>query len=316
MIALIGSVPTGRAVMKAAADTLKPVMLELGGKNALIAYPDADPDEVAGGVVGGMNFTWCGQSCGSTSRAFIHEKIYDAVLAQGESQDRPLQAGHRRPIRSTTMGAIISKAQYERVMSFIESAKQEGARLLTGGGRPSDPALSKGLFIEPTVFADVQPTMRIAREEIFGPVLVVFKWSDEGKMLERGQRGRIRPHRLDLDQRSVDRAPHRGRGAGGLRVDQRSLQAFPRRAVRRLQAIRHRPRGMLRGDARLHAGKEYPREAAPGEGVAPSSSPACGGGGERSEPVGAVSLARSKPAPSTACGGPPPPLRGGGKFKA
>ena len=82
MIALIGSVPTGRAVMKAAADTLKPVMLELGGKNALIAYPDADPDEVAGGVVGGMNFTWCGQSCGSTSRAFIHEKIYDAVLAK------------------------------------------------------------------------------------------------------------------------------------------------------------------------------------------------------------------------------------------
>src|SRR6266403_5241312 len=80
MTALIGSVPTGRAVMKAASDTLKPVMLELGGKNALIAYADADPDEVAGGVIGGMNFTWCGQSCGSTSRAFIHEKIHDAVI--------------------------------------------------------------------------------------------------------------------------------------------------------------------------------------------------------------------------------------------
>src|SRR5712672_2839620 len=81
-IALIGSVPTGKAVMRAAADTLKRVLLELGGKNALIAYPDADPDAVAGGVVGGMNFTWCGQSCGSTSRAFIHEKIYDAVIAR------------------------------------------------------------------------------------------------------------------------------------------------------------------------------------------------------------------------------------------
>jgi betaine-aldehyde dehydrogenase len=79
-IALIGSVPTGKAVMRAAADTLKGVLLELGGKNALIAYPDADPDAVAAGVVGGMNFTWCGQSCGSTSRAFIHEKIYDAVI--------------------------------------------------------------------------------------------------------------------------------------------------------------------------------------------------------------------------------------------
>ena len=77
MIALIGSVPTGRAVMKAASDTVKRTMLELGGKNALIAYGDADPDEVAGAVIGGMNFTWCGQSCGSTSRAFIHEAIYE-----------------------------------------------------------------------------------------------------------------------------------------------------------------------------------------------------------------------------------------------
>ena len=183
MIALIGSVPTGRAVMKAAADTLKPVMLELGGKNALIAYPDSDPDEVAGGVVGGMNFTWCGQSCGSTSRAFIHEKIYDAVLAKVKTKIAHFKPGIATD-RSTTMGAIISKSQHERILGFIESAKQEGARLLTGGGRPSDPVLAKGLFIEPTVFADVQPTMRIAREEIFGPVLSIFKWSDEAKMLQ------------------------------------------------------------------------------------------------------------------------------------
>ncbi len=183
MIALIGSVPTGRAVMKAAADTLKPVMLELGGKNALIAYPDADPDEVAAGVVGGMNFTWCGQSCGSTSRAFIHESMYEAVLAKAKAK-----IAHYRPgvatDPSTTMGAIISKTQYERILGFIEQAKQEGARLLYGGGRPSDPALAKGLFIEPTVFADVKPTMRIAREEIFGPVLSIFKWNDEAAMLE------------------------------------------------------------------------------------------------------------------------------------
>jgi betaine-aldehyde dehydrogenase len=183
MIALIGSVPTGRAVMKVAADTLKPVMLELGGKNALIAYPDADPDEVSGGGVGGMNFTWCGQSCGSTSRAFIHEKIYDAVLAKVKTKIAHFKPGIATD-RSTTMGAIISKSQYERILGFIDSAKQEGARLLTGGGRPSDPALAKGFFIEPTVFADVQPNMRIAREEIFGPVLSIFKWSDEAKMLE------------------------------------------------------------------------------------------------------------------------------------
>ncbi len=92
MVALIGSVPTGRAVMRAASDTLKPLLLELGGKNALIAFPDADPDEVATAVVAGMNFTWCGQSCGSTSRAFLHEDIHDAVverIADRASRFRP-----------------------------------------------------------------------------------------------------------------------------------------------------------------------------------------------------------------------------------
>jgi len=182
MIALIGSVPTGRAVMKAASDTLKPVMLELGGKNALIAYPDADPDEVAGGVIGGMNFTWCGQSCGSTSRAFLHEKIYDAVLERVKKQITHYKPGVPTD-PSTTMGAIISKAQFDRVMTYIDSAKQEGATLIAGGGPPRDPALAKGFYIEPTVFA-VTEKNRIAREEIFGPVLSVFKWSDEKTMLD------------------------------------------------------------------------------------------------------------------------------------
>jgi betaine-aldehyde dehydrogenase len=183
MAALIGSVPTGRAVMKAAADTVKPVMLELGGKNALIAYGDADADEVAGAVIGGMNFTWCGQSCGSTSRAFIHETIYDAVLTRVAERIKRFKPGIPTD-PATTMGAIISKTQFDRVMSYIESAKQDGARLLTGGGPPADSALKNGFFVEPTVFADVTMAMRIAREEIFGPVLGVLKWSDEAKMLD------------------------------------------------------------------------------------------------------------------------------------
>ena len=182
-IALIGSVPTGKAVMRAAADTLKGVLLELGGKNALIAYPDADPDAVAGGVVGGMNFTWCGQSCGSTSRAFVHEKIYDAVIERVQAKIKHWKPGVPTD-PATTMGAIISKPQFDRVMMYIDSAKSEGARLLTGGGRPDDPALAKGLYIEPTVFADVKPSMRIFKEEIFGPVVGVVKWSDEATMFE------------------------------------------------------------------------------------------------------------------------------------
>jgi len=181
-VALIGSVPTGRAVMRAAADTLKQVMLELGGKNALIAYPDADPDDVAGAVIAGMNFTWCGQSCGSTSRAFLHEKIYDAVIARLKEKIKAFKPGIPTD-PNTSMGAIISKTQFDRVMSYIASAKEEGAELISGGGPPSNPALAKGFYIEPTVFA-VTPKNRIAREEIFGPVLGVFKWSDAAKMLE------------------------------------------------------------------------------------------------------------------------------------
>src|SRR5499425_3471863 len=182
MIALIGSVPTGRAVMKAASDTVKRTMLELGGKNALIAYGDADPDEVAAAVIGGMNFTWCGQSCGSTSRAFIHEKIYDAVIARVKEKIKYYKPGIPTD-PATTMGAIVTRQQFDRVMSFIDSAKSEGAQLITGGGPPADPALKGGFYIEPTVFA-VTDKNRIAREEIFGPVLGVFKWRDEAKMIE------------------------------------------------------------------------------------------------------------------------------------
>jgi betaine-aldehyde dehydrogenase len=182
MIALIGSVPTGRAVMKAASDTVKRTMLELGGKNALIAYPDADPDDVAGGIIAGMNFTWCGQSCGSTSRAFVHARIHDAVIERIKARIAHYKPGIPTD-PATTMGAIVSQKQLDRVMDYIDAAKQEGARVVAGGKRPPDPALAKGFFVEPTVFADVTMTMRIAREEIFGPVLGVLKWDDEAKML-------------------------------------------------------------------------------------------------------------------------------------
>jgi betaine-aldehyde dehydrogenase len=182
-VALIGSVNAGRAVMAAGAPTLKSVLLELGGKNALIAYPDADPDEVATAVIAAMNFTWCGQSCGSCSRAFLHTKIHDAVVERLKARAAAYKPGLPDD-PETTMGAIISQAQYDRVMGYIESAKAEGARLVCGGGRPTAPELKNGFFIEPTVFADVTMKMKIAREEIFGPVLSVLKWTDEATMLE------------------------------------------------------------------------------------------------------------------------------------
>jgi betaine-aldehyde dehydrogenase len=182
MVGIIGSVAAGRAVMRAASDTVKPLLLELGGKNALIAYADADPDEVAAAVVAGMNFTWCGQSCGSTSRAFIHASIHDAVIDRVKRRIASYRPGIATD-PATSMGAIVSRTQMERVLDHIETARREGARVVCGGARPADAALASGFFVEPTVFADVVPAMRIAREEVFGPVLAILKWSDEASML-------------------------------------------------------------------------------------------------------------------------------------
>lgn len=182
-VTLIGSIAAGRAVMRSASDTVKPVLLELGGKNALIAFGDSDPNAVAKAVVGGMNFTWCGQSCGSTSRAFLHADIHDAVIEKVRDAASRFKPGIPTD-PATTMGAIVNKAQHDRVLSYIRSAKEEGATLVYGGNVPADPALKDGFYVEPTIFADVEPGMRIASEEIFGPVLSVFRWNDERRMIE------------------------------------------------------------------------------------------------------------------------------------
>lgn len=182
-IGLIGSVPTGKAVMASAATTIKDVILELGGKNALIVCPDADLDKAARGIVAGMNFAWCGQSCGSTSRALLHSDIHDEVLEKVAALlDQFVPGDPTSP--QTTMGALISKQQAERVIGYIEGAKSEGARLVTGGKRPDESDLQAGNFVEPTIFADVTPDMTIAREEIFGPVLAVMTWHDEQQVMD------------------------------------------------------------------------------------------------------------------------------------
>ena len=182
-LALIGSVPTGRAIARAGAERLKHVTLELGGKNACIIYPDADMDKAIPAAVNGMNFTWCGQSCGSTSRLFVHESIHDQVLEGMLKAIRHYQPGIPTDM-ATTMGCIVSQQQHEKIMSYIALGQHEGATLAYGGQRPSDPALAKGWFVQPTVFTNVTQKMRLANEEIFGPVLSVIKWRDEAEMIE------------------------------------------------------------------------------------------------------------------------------------
>lgn len=183
-ITLIGSIPTAKAIARNAADTLKPSLFELGGKNALIAFPDADIDKLVVAVARGMNFTWAGQSCGSTSRVFLHESLHDKVLDRVVSYvEQHFKPGVPTDM-ATTMGPVISKAAEERVLAYIESAKQEGARLVCGGSKPGvSQGIEGGFFISPTIFADVKPHMKIAKEEIFGPVMSVFTWTDEKEML-------------------------------------------------------------------------------------------------------------------------------------
>jgi len=175
-IGFTGSDATGMKVVQAAAATgFKEVSLELGGKNALIAFPDADPVEVAAGVVAGMNFTWSGQSCGSTSRLLVHEDIADATVdAVLDRLGNHVVANPLDP--KADQGTLVNERQYQKVLDYIEMAVAEGARVVHGGGRP--PGLEEGLFIEPTVLLDVDPCSRVAQEEIFGPVLSVIRWKD------------------------------------------------------------------------------------------------------------------------------------------
>ncbi|HET7096701.1 MAG TPA: aldehyde dehydrogenase family protein, partial [Casimicrobiaceae bacterium] len=210
-IGFIGSVVAGRAVMQGAAASLKALTLELGGKNALIACADASPDEVADGVVRGMNFRYVtGQSCNSTSRVYLHEKIHDAALAAIVKRVQALKVG--LPFEpDSEVGCLSSQAQFDKTMSYIKLGLEGGARLACGGKRPVDPKLAQGLFVEPTVFADVTDDMRIAREEIFGPVVSILRWSEEADVLARvnaldyGLTASIWTHDLDRAHRLASR---------------------------------------------------------------------------------------------------------------
>jgi betaine-aldehyde dehydrogenase len=183
-IGFVGSVPTGRAIAREAAEGLKQVTLELGGKNPIIIFPDADPKKAATAAIKGMNMNRQGQSCSSTSRVLVHRSLHGPVVDELVRQAQALPVGLPW-IESNEVGPIISQRQFDRVMGFIESGKTEGAKLLTGGERSEDPVLRRGLFILPTIFDGVTPEMRIGREEIFGPVMSVMSWDDYEEMLAR-----------------------------------------------------------------------------------------------------------------------------------
>ena len=182
-MSVTGSTAVGKLALRAGAEHLKTTTLELGGKTPLIVFDDADLDLSVDTAVRGMNLKWQGHSCSSTSRALVHESIYDDFvekLAMAFSQVNVADPFEE----NADMGPVSHEAQFNKVCEYINVGKQEGARLVCGGERIQDDQLANGFFLSPAVFADVLPSMRIAREEIYGPVISVIKWKTEDEMLK------------------------------------------------------------------------------------------------------------------------------------
>jgi aldehyde dehydrogenase (NAD+) len=178
MISFTGSVETGRAIARAAADSIIPVALELGGKSANIIFDDADRVRATAGAVAGI-FAAAGQTCVAGSRLLVHRSLAGEILDGVAEKARSIRLGD--PLDpATEMGPLANQAQLDKVLTEIEGAKRAGARLVSGGETlPDEP----GLFVTPTVFTDVRNEMDVARNEIFGPVLAALRFSDEEEVV-------------------------------------------------------------------------------------------------------------------------------------
>lgn len=182
-ISLTGEVGTGKAVMRAAADTLKSVTLELGGKSPLIVFDDADLDNAVGAAMLG-NFYTQGQICTNSTRVFVHEAVREQFTDRLVARVKKLKLGD--PLNpDTDVGPMVSAEHMQGVLGYLEKGKQEGGRVLVGGGRAEVPGFENGNFVQPTVFDGLEDDMTIVREEIFGPVLSLLSFSEEREVLKR-----------------------------------------------------------------------------------------------------------------------------------
>ena len=178
-VSLTGSVPTGRKVYAAAAEGIRAVTMELGGKSPLIVFEDADiEDAVSGAILG--NFYSAGQVCSNGTRVFVQRALKERFLERLKARAEAIRLGDPL-LEDTQMGPLVSAAQMEKVLGYTDSGRAEGARLVTGGHRVGQ----AGCFVAPTVFADVSDEMVIAREEIFGPVMCVLDFDAEDEVVER-----------------------------------------------------------------------------------------------------------------------------------
>jgi betaine-aldehyde dehydrogenase len=182
-LSFTGSTAVGKLVMEAAAKRILPVSLELGGKSPSIVFPDAIDEWVVEGVVAAMRFTRQSQSCTAGSRLFLHRQVYDSFLERLVQAAAKLRVGD--PLaEDTDVGAIINERQFTKVCGYIEDGlKQSGSKLMCGGLPGDDASLGEGYFLRPTIFAQGTNEWRMAREEIFGPVLVAIPWTDPDEVI-------------------------------------------------------------------------------------------------------------------------------------
>ena len=181
-IAFTGDTSTGKGIMRTAAETIKHITLELGGKSPNIVFADADLDAALRGATVGI-FYGKGEVCAAGSRLLVDKAIKNEFIDKLAARTKKMVAGDPLDPK-TRLGAISSKSQLERVLGYVETAKQEGGTLVAGGAR-TDIGTGKGFFMQPTVFADVTPQMTIAREEIFGPVLAAIDFVDVDEAIAR-----------------------------------------------------------------------------------------------------------------------------------
>jgi betaine-aldehyde dehydrogenase len=180
-VSLTGEVGTGKKVMAAAADSLKHVTLELGGKSPLIVFDDADLDNAVSAALL-ANFYTQGEVCSNGTRVFVHSSIHDDFVGRLKARAEKMRIGDPMD-PEIHVGALISAEHMEKVLAYVEMGREAGARVICGGGRPAD--IDRGYFVEPTVFDGCTDDMRIVREEIFGPVMAVLTFESEDEVVAR-----------------------------------------------------------------------------------------------------------------------------------
>lgn len=182
LVSFTGGTKTGKHIMKAAAGNVKKISLELGGKSPNIIFADADFETAVDYALFGI-YSGAGQVCSAGSRILVEESIYEKFVERFVERAKQINVGPGDDPASE-MGPLVSQEHMEKVLKYIEIGKKEGARLVCGGNRITKNGLNKGFFVEPTVFIDVKPDMRIVQEEIFGPVVVIQKFKDEREAIQ------------------------------------------------------------------------------------------------------------------------------------